>query len=46
MNLLPHGASGTEALGRLAAECECYSLSMADLDEACALVLDLVAARV
>ncbi len=45
VNLLPHGAAGTEAVGRLAAECECYSLSMADLDEACALVLGLVGAR-
>ena len=26
VNLLPHGASGTEALGRLAADCECYTL--------------------
>jgi hypothetical protein len=46
VNLLPHGASGTEALGRLAAECECYALTLSDLDEACGLVLGLVAARV
>jgi hypothetical protein len=46
VNLLPHGASGTKALGRLAATCECYSLALSDLDEACGLVLGLVAARV
>jgi hypothetical protein len=46
VNLLPHGASGTEALGRLAADCECYALTLSDLDEACGLVLGLVAARV
>jgi hypothetical protein len=46
VNLLPHGASGTEALGRLAAGCACYTLTLSDLDEACRLVLGLVAARV
>jgi hypothetical protein len=46
LNLLPHGASGTGALGRLAADCECYTLTLSDLDEACALVLGLVGARV
>jgi hypothetical protein len=44
--MLPHGAAGTEALGRLAADCECYTLSMADLDHACGLVLGLVGVRV
>jgi hypothetical protein len=46
VNLLPHGASGSGALGRLAADCECYALTLSDLDEACALVLGLVGARV
>ncbi len=43
VNLLPHGAAGSEALGRLAARCRCFALSMSDLDEACRLVLALVA---
>jgi HprK-related kinase A len=42
VNLIPHEAAGTEALGRLAAGCECFSLRISDLDEACRLVLDLV----
>jgi hypothetical protein len=46
VNMLPHGADGTAALGRLAADCECYALAMSDLDAACALVLGLVGARV
>ncbi len=46
VNLLPHSASGTEALGRLAAGCACYTLTVSDLDEACRLVLGLVAAPV
>ncbi|HWD55301.1 MAG TPA: hypothetical protein VG346_09260 [Acidimicrobiales bacterium] len=46
VNLLSHGASGSAALGRLAADCECYALTFSDLDEACALVLGLVDARV
>jgi hypothetical protein len=46
VNMLPHGADATSALGRLAADCECYALAMSDLDAACALVLGLVAARV
>jgi hypothetical protein len=46
VNLLPHGPAGSEALGRLAARCACYSLSFSDLDAACALVLGLVGARV
>ena len=43
VNLLPHGATATEALGRLAAGCRCYALAMSDLDEACRLVEGLVA---
>ena len=43
VNLLPHGAAATEALGRLAAGCRCYTLTMSDLDEACRLVEGLVA---
>ena len=43
VNLLPHGASATEALGRLAAGCRCYALAMSELDEACRLVEGLVA---
>ncbi len=46
VNMLPHGADATAAIGRLAAECECYTLAMSDLDAACALVLGLVGARV
>lgn len=46
VNMLPHGADATSALGRLAADCECYTLAMSDLDAACALVLGLVGARV
>jgi hypothetical protein len=46
VNMLPHGADATSALGRLASDCECYALAMSDLDAACALVLGLVAARV
>ncbi|HEY1650652.1 MAG TPA: hypothetical protein VGG09_02100 [Acidimicrobiales bacterium] len=46
VNLLPHGAAGTGALGRLAADCGCYTLALSDLDEACGLVLGIVAARV
>ncbi len=44
VNLVPHGAAGTTALGGLAAGCRCYALAMSDLDEACRLVVDLVAA--
>lgn len=46
VNMLPHGADATAAIGRLAADCECYTLAMSDLDAACALVLGLVGARV
>ena len=43
VNLIPHGSEGTRALGRLAKGCRCFSLTMSDLDDACRLVLDLVA---
>lgn len=42
VNLMPHQTAGAEALGQLAARCECYALSISDLDEACRLVLDVV----
>jgi hypothetical protein len=42
VNLLRHGAAGNQAVGRLATQCSCFALTMSDLDEACALVLDLV----
>ena len=42
VNLLSHGAAGSEAVGLLAAQCSCYALTMSDLDEACVVVLDLV----
>jgi hypothetical protein len=42
VNLLQHGATATAAIGRLAARCRCYSLTMSDLDEACRLVEGLV----
>jgi hypothetical protein len=43
VNLLPHGAAGSAALGRMVAEARCYTLTMSDLDEACALVRGLTA---
>jgi hypothetical protein len=43
VNLIHHGAAGSQALGRLAARCHCFALPMSDLDEACRLVLGLVA---
>ena len=43
VNLLPHGAAATGALGRLAVGCRCYALTMSDLVEACRLVEGLVA---
>jgi hypothetical protein len=46
VNLLPHGPSGSEALGRLAAQGACYSLAFSDLDAACEQVRGLVGARV
>jgi hypothetical protein len=42
VNLLPHGAAGSAALGRMVADASCYALAMSDLDEACALVRGLV----
>jgi hypothetical protein len=42
VNLLPHGAAGSAALGRMVAGASCYTLTMSDLDEACALVRGLV----
>jgi hypothetical protein len=42
VNLLPHGVGGSAALGRIVAQSDCYALTMSDLDEACALVSDLV----
>jgi hypothetical protein len=44
VNLIPHRTNGTAALGQLAARCECFRLSVSDLDEACRLVADLVGA--
>ena len=46
VNLLAHGPAGSEALGRLAAQCACYALAFSDLDAACELVLSAVGARV
>ncbi len=43
VNLLPHGAAATAALGRVVAGCRCYALTMSDLDEACRLVEGLMA---
>lgn len=43
VNLLPHGAAGCTALGRVVAQSACYALTMSDLDEACALVRGLLA---
>jgi hypothetical protein len=43
VNLVPHGSVGTSALGRLAGECQCFSLAFSDLEEACGVVLELVA---
>lgn len=42
VNLLPHGADGTAAVGAVVAEATCASLTFSDLDEACALVMALV----
>ena len=43
VNLVPHGSAGTRALGRLARQCRCFSLTVSDLDEACRLVEQEVA---
>jgi hypothetical protein len=42
VNFKAHGTAGTDALGALVARCECVTLTMSDLGEACRLVLDLV----
>jgi hypothetical protein len=42
VNLVPHGSVGISALGRLAGECQCFSLAFSDLGEACRVVLELV----
>jgi energy-coupling factor transporter ATP-binding protein EcfA2 len=42
VNLLPHGARGTAALGAMVAGSTCVSLTYSDLVAACALVLGLV----
>jgi hypothetical protein len=42
VNLISHQTAGTEALGQLAARCDCFRLSFSELDDACRLVLDLV----
>ena len=42
VNLVPHGAAGTAALGGLAARCTCVALTVSDLDAACALVQSLL----
>jgi len=44
VNLIPHGSEGTRALGELAKGCRCFSLTMSDLDEACRLLFDVLAA--
>jgi hypothetical protein len=43
VNFKQHGANGARALGDLVSHCVCVALTMSDLDEACALVLDVVA---
>jgi len=45
VNLVGHGSVGTCALGRLAGECQCFSLAFSDLDEACCIILELVAGK-
>ena len=45
VNLLAHGSAGTRVLGRLAQQCQCFSLIFSDLDEACLQVLELVGAE-
>jgi hypothetical protein len=45
VNLVAHGSAGTTVLGRLAQECQCFSLTFSDLDEACRQVLELVGAE-
>jgi hypothetical protein len=45
VNLAAHGSAGTRVLGRLARECQCFSLIFSDLNEACRQVLELVARK-
>ncbi len=42
VNLVAHGSVGTSALGRLARDCQCFSLVFSDLAVACRAVLDVV----
>jgi hypothetical protein len=42
VNLISHQSAGAEALGELAARCDCFRLSFSDLEEARRLVVDLV----
>jgi HprK-related kinase A len=42
VNLTRHQTEGTEALGQLAAHCDCFRLSFSDLEEACRLVVDVL----
>jgi hypothetical protein len=44
VNFRQHGEAGVRALGDLVTRCECAALTMSDLDDACGLVLDFVAA--
>jgi hypothetical protein len=44
VNLIHHGSEGTRVLGQLAKGCQCFSLTMSDLDEACRLLTDVVSA--
>lgn len=46
VNLLPLGTIGSEALGALASQCACYTLTYSELDAACELVLGLAGAWV
>lgn len=41
VNLVAHGAAGTDVLGRLARECRCFTLTYSDLEDACGLVVDM-----
>jgi hypothetical protein len=46
VNLLEHGGTGASELGSIVARSTCVALTVSDLDEACALVLELVARHV
>jgi len=45
VNLVQHGAAGTDALGAAAARCTCVLLTTSDLDAACRIVLALLEQR-